>query len=323
MLQKTKIAAIVGPTAVGKTALSISLAERFGGEIISCDSMQIYRYMDIGTAKPTLAEREGIPHHMMDIITPDKDFSCTDYSSLAAEKVKDVVGRGKIPIFCGGTGLYLDSVIRGVRDDSAYEDPAFREKMQDIAAGEGNEHLHAMLREIDPISADAIHPNNVKRVIRALEVYHTSGKTKTELDEISVSRESEYEPLIIGLRCDDRDLLYERINLRVDIMIRDGLLDEVKALLDMGYLDSKTTAGQAIGYKELVGYFRGDKSLDDAIEEIKMSSRRYAKRQMTWFNSKKNVKWISIDDDHQIKTFEEIVNNGEKLFENFFFCDII
>lgn len=323
MLQKTKIAAIVGPTAVGKTSLSIALAKRFGGEIISCDSMQIYKYMNIGTAKPTASERENIPHHLMDIITPDKDFNCADYSALASEKVREVVSRGKIPIFCGGTGLYLDSLIRGERDDMAYESPEFRREMQLLADKNGNEHIHKMLREIDPKSADAIHPNNVKRVIRALEVYHMSGKTKTELDAESVERESDYEPLIIGLRCENRDLLYERINLRVDLMLRDGLLDEVKALLDMGYLDSKTTAGQAIGYKELVGYFKGEKALDDAIEEIKMSSRRYAKRQMTWFNAKKNVRWITIDDDYQTKTFEEIVNNGEKLFENFFFCDIL
>ncbi len=323
---KIKIAAIVGATASGKTSLSIELAKKYNGEIVSCDSMQIYKGMDIGTAKPTKEEMAGIPHHMIDICEPDKKFSCTDYAEMALSCINDITSRGKLPILCGGTGLYLDSLLRGIRDDGAESDPAFRDEMQRFADTNGAEALHARLAEIDPKAADAIHPNNIRRVIRALEVFHTTGITKTRLDELSREKEDAFDCLTIGLGYENRDILYERIDLRVDEMIRSGLLDEAKSLYEKGLLAPDTTAGQAIGYKELLPFLLSECSLEEAIEALKLDTRHYAKRQMTWFCAKKNINWIMVSDkkdDHQTKTFEEIVNNASTLFNNFGFCDII
>lgn len=324
--KKIKIAAIVGPTAGGKTALSIELAKKYNGEIISCDSMQIYRGMDIGTAKPDMAERCGIPHHMLDICNPSEKFSCSDYAEKATECIYDIISRGKLPIFCGGTGLYLDSVLRGVRDDGANCDPFYREEMQKFADINGACALHSKLAEIDPQSAEAIHPNNVRRVIRALEVYHTTGKTKTELDELSREKESNFDALIIALNYENREILYQRIDARVDIMLKSGLLEEAESFYKKGQLSPETTAGQAIGYRELFPYFKGEISLEEASELIKLDTRHYAKRQMTWFMAKKDINWISVcseKDDYLTKTFEEIVNNASSLFNNFGFCGII
>ena len=316
---KIKIAAIVGPTASGKTALSIEIAERFGGEIISCDSMQIYKDMDIGTAKPDMEERRGSPHHMIDICDPGEKFSCSDYAEMAEKCIEDIASRGKLPIFCGGTGLYLDSVLRGVRDDGATSDPAFRNEMQLFADINGAKALHSKLKDIDPKAANSIHPNNIRRVIRALEVYHATGKTKTELDEISRTKGSKYDALVIGLDYENRDILYSRIDKRVDEMIDCGLLKEARSLFDRGLLDRNTTAGQAIGYKELEPYFKGLSTLEDAINTLKLDTRHYAKRQMTWFSAKEYIKWISVckeKDGYLTKTFEEIVNNAVNLFHN-------
>ncbi len=323
---KIKIAAIVGPTGSGKTALSIALAKRFDGEIISCDSMQIYKYMDIGTAKPDMAERDGIPHHLIDICEPETKFSCSDYAEAAESVIADIVSRGKLPIFCGGTGLYLDSVLRGVRDDGAVGDPEYRARLEKFAEENGTGALHKMLRDIDPDSADAIHKNNVRRVIRAIEVYHSSGVTKTELDRRSIEKESKYDALVIGLRYGNRNVLYERIDRRVDIMLETGLEDEARYLWQKGYLDPHTTAGQAIGYKELIPYLEGNIPLEDAALRLKTDTRHYAKRQMTWFSAKDYVKWLSIceeKDEYLTKTFEEIVNNASKLFHNFGISGII
>lgn len=323
--KKIKIAAIVGPTASGKTALAISLARRFDGEIISCDSMQIYRGMDIGTAKPDMAERNGIPHHMLDIADPPQKFSCTEYAKMATECVKDIVSRGKVPIFCGGTGLYLDSVIRGIREDGAISDPALRDELQNFADTNGAEALHKKLEELDPEAAQSIHPNNIRRVIRAIEVYHTTNKTKTQLDRESREKESIFDPLIIGLEYGNREILYSRIDKRVDLMIEMGLLDEVKRLYEDGLLSPDTTAGQAIGYKELKDYLSGTCSLDDALDRIKISTRHYAKRQMTWFLARKEINFIPVcsNGDNRTKTFEEIVNIASALFRDFGFCDIL
>ncbi len=324
--RKIKIAAIVGPTASGKTSLSIELAKRFDGEIISCDSMQIYKEMDIGTAKPTLEEMQGIPHHMISICDPLQKFSCSDYAIMATECVHDIASRGKLPIFCGGTGLYLDSVLRGTRDDGATEDPLFRAEMERLAQLHGPSYLHEKLALVDPEAAQAIHQNNVRRVIRALEVYHTTGKTKTELDAISRDKGSLFDALIIGLEYKNRDILYDRIDKRVDIMLKSGLLDEAKDLYEKGFLNPSTTAGQAIGYKELMPYFSGACSLDDTIAALKTDTRHYAKRQMTWFMAKKEINWISVcseKDAYLTKTFEEIVNIASKLFNNHGFSGII
>ena len=324
--EKIKIAAIVGATASGKTSLSIALAKKYDGEIVSCDSMQIYRGMDIGTAKPTQEEMSGVPHHMIDVCDPDRKFSCTDYAEMALGCINDIISRGKLPILCGGTGLYLDSLLRGVRDDGAESDPSFRDEMQRFADINGAEALHAKLEKIDPESALSIHPNNIRRVIRALEVYHTTGITKTRLDELSKEKEDAFDCLTIGLGYENRDILYERIDRRVDEMIKSGLLGEAKTLYEKGLLAPDTTAGQAIGYKELLPYLMSLCSLDEAVQALKLDTRHYAKRQMTWFCAKKNINWIMVSekkDAHQTKTFEEIVNNASTLFNNFGFCGII
>jgi len=230
MSEKKKIIAVVGPTAGGKTSLSVELAARLGGEIVSCDSMQIYRRMNIGTAKPTPEEMRGIPHHLIDAVDLNVSFSAADYVEAATAAVDDIISRGSTPIFCGGTGLYLDSFLRGGGLHPAECDPALRERLTVEAEQAGAEEMHRRLREIDPESAEAIHPNNVRRVIRALEIFYSTGKTKSELDRLSKIPDSRYDSLIIGLRYADRDELYARIDRRVDIMMRDGLLGEVEEL---------------------------------------------------------------------------------------------
>lgn len=291
-----KIIAIVGPTAVGKTALAIDLARELDGEIISCDSMQIYRGMDIGTAKPTKEEMATVPHHLIDIKNPDEEFSCADYAILAKEAIKDIVSRGKTPIFCGGTGLYLDSVIEIESFSSGVKDEEFRKELESYAREHGAEALHNMLREIDPESAEAIHMNNIKRVIRALEIYKCTGIKKSQWDKESKSDKSPYDATVIFLTCRDRELLYSRIEKRVDIMIGQGLLEEARRLYDSGYLREGLTASSAIGYKELIPYFKGEATLESCIERLKISTRQYAKRQLTWF-TKKNYNVIYVDEE--------------------------
>ena len=296
MSNKQKIIAVVGPTASGKTSLSIALAKELGGEILSCDSMQIYRDMDIGTAKPSAEEQDGVPHHLIDIAAADEPFSCAEYAALAKNKIAEVASRGKLPIFCGGTGLYLDGVLRGGNSYEKTEtDPTYRAELEQVAAEQGAEAVHAMLAAVDPDAAQATHPNNVKRVIRALEIYHTTGVTKTELDRRSVQVESEYDALVLGIRFPDTEELYERINLRVDLMIEQGLLDECRRLMEAGVFERSATAAQAIGYKELFPYLRGELSLKNCVETLKMATRRYAKRQMTWFRMHGNVVWLDRD----------------------------
>ena len=306
-MQKKKIMAVAGPTASGKSALALRLAELFGGEIISCDSMQIYRRMNIGTAKPTAEELSRVRHRMIDIAEPDEDFSCADYVKLAAEETQAALDGGALPIFCGGTGLYLDAFLRGSDFGETQIDIELRRELEDYAREKGNEALHAMLREIDPDSADAIHPNNVKRVIRAIEIYRTGGVTKSELDRRSLECESEYDALVLALRYNDREILYNRIDSRVDAMISEGLLGETEALWREGIFDKNTTASQAIGYKEMLGYIKGEMSLEDAVSTLKTATRRYAKRQMTWFSSKSYVKWIDADRDGKMRSFEDIL----------------
>lgn len=282
-MAKIKTISIIGPTASGKTALSIELAKRLNGEVVSCDSMQIYREMNIGTAKPDLAEMDGIPHHMLDICDPEAAFSAADYASAAAEVISDISGRGKLPVICGGTGMYLDSLMK----ISAYHEYASDEKLRGELTAYANENgnlaLHDILKNIDPESAEKIHPNNVKRVVRAIEIYKTTGITKTELDAVQTSGETAYDNLNIIIDYADREILYGRINRRVDAMLNSGLEAEAKNLYDSGRLSGKT-ASQAIGYKELIPYFEGKITLTEAAEQIKLSSRRYAKRQITWFN---------------------------------------
>ena len=310
---KTKVVAVVGPTASGKTALAIALAKKFGGEIISCDSMQVYRDMNIGTAKPDEAEMDGIKHHMLDFADPKQIYTCADYVRDAQKAIDEIVSNGKVPIICGGTGLYLESLLRGGSFEETETDPEYRQELEKIADEKGNEYLHEMLAKVDPESAAATHFNNRKRVIRALEIYKCCGIAKSELDRRSRIPESKYDSLTIGLRFNDRSVLYERINKRVDLMLEAGLEEETRGLLNDGIFDSNGTAKQAIGYKELLGYLKGDMSYNDAVEQLKTATRRYAKRQMTWFSAHGDVQWIDIEEYN----FENIFNIASNLFINF------
>ncbi len=303
MDNKIKILAVVGPTASGKTDLSLRLAEALDGEIISCDSMQIYTDMNIGTAKPPVEERRGIPHHMFDVCSPEHEFSCADYKALAEAAIKDIAGRGKTPIFCGGTGLYLSSVLRG-GDLSPTVPDGIRESLEKRSPEENWEEL---LR-IDPEAAALTHKNNTKRVIRALEIYHGTGKTKTEWDRLSLEADSPYDALVFGLDYKSRDTLYDRINRRVNIMMNDGLEAEVRAVASrLG-----KTASQAIGYKELLCYIKGELSYDDAVELLKKNTRNYAKRQLTWFRRDPRIIWSYPDEESTDAIFENIVNIAKK-----------
>lgn len=310
-MQKQKVYAVVGPTASGKTALSVELAKILDGEIISCDSMQIYKGMDVGTAKVTTEEMQGIPHHLIDIVSPESDFSCAEYSSLAKATIEEIVSRGKTPIFCGGTGLYLDSVLTANTFSEAEKDEEYRAFLETKSVDE----LHAMLTEADPEAAEAIHKNNVKRVIRALEIFRTTGITKTEWDKRSRLAETPYDSLVIGLNFRQRETLYERINLRVDLMLEAGLLDEVKRLDTPAFRAS--TASDGIGYKEILRYTDGLCTIEEAVEEIKKASRNYAKRQITWFARNKSVRWIYPDDCPQGEDkFKFIVNSSINILNN-------
>lgn len=294
--KKEKIIAVAGPTASGKTSLAVSLALRFSGEIISCDSMQLYRGMDIGTAKVTPEEAQGIAHHLTDMFDITESFSVSDYVSLAENAVKDIISRGKLPIFCGGTGLYLDSFLSGL-DFGEYDNlPGLREELYALAAEDGGkERLHEMLRSIDSVAAEEIHPANVKRVIRAIEIYRSSGITPTEQKRRSLLKGSRYSALVIILGFADRQKLYDRIDRRVDKMLEEGLLDEARHLLDSGLMETPT-ASAAIGYKEFLPYFEGRATLEECTEVLKRESRRYAKRQMTWFSRRKDALKLNVDE---------------------------
>lgn len=310
---KTRVVVVVGATASGKTALAVRLANRFDGEVISFDSMQIYRGMPIGTAQPTEEETAGIPHHLIGFLPPDVPFSCAEYVTLAKERIGEVAGRGKLPVLCGGTGLYLDSLLRGGSFFETGNDPAYREQLLSLVRERGAEYVHDLLRAVDPESADAIHPNNRKRVIRALEIYHTTGKTKTELDRASRERRSDYDATIVGIRFADRALLYRRIDERVDRMLADGLAEEARTLREAGVFRVNSTAAQAIGYKELFGYLDRTESLDDAAGTLKRATRRYAKRQLTWFGANPDIRWVDADRNGILRPFDTVVTDAERI----------
>ncbi|MFJ8243736.1 tRNA (adenosine(37)-N6)-dimethylallyltransferase MiaA [Peribacillus asahii] len=288
--QKGKLLVIIGPTAVGKTKLSIELAKRFNGEIISGDSMQVYKRMDIGTAKIKEEEKEGIPHYLLDIKEPNEPFSAAEFQQRANEMIEDIQSRGKLPIIVGGTGLYIQSVIYDYQFSEAPSDPLYRAKLEQRVKEAGIEAVFAELQRIDPESAERIHPNNVRRVIRALEIYHCTGHTMSEqLNEQPT--EMKYDTCIIGLTM-ERDLLYARINNRVDMMVEEGLVSEVQGFFEQGLKHCQSI--QAIGYKELYDYFEERMSEEEAIEALKQNSRRYAKRQLTWFRNKMDVSWFDV-----------------------------
>lgn len=290
-MNKPKILCVVGPTASGKTDYAVELALKCGGEVVSCDSMQIYKHMDIGTAKPAADEMKGVKHHMIDIIEPNESFSVARFSEMARECIDDILLRGKTPVLCGGTGLYFDSTINNINFIQMDTDEEYRKDLESAAKEFGNEYVYKILKRVDEESAESIHPNNLKRVIRALEIYKTTGKKKSELDKEQLS-EPLYDPEITGLMR-DREVLYDRINKRVDIMMEKGLIDEVSALIKMG-IDANSTSMQAIGYKEIIEYLDGKTSLDEAVDKIKRESRRYAKRQLTWFKRNEKIHWINI-----------------------------
>jgi len=312
--KKTKIAAVVGPTASGKTALAIELARQLGGEIISCDSMQIYRGMDIGTAKPTKDELSAVPHHLIDILPPDAPYSCSDYVRDAEAAIADVTSRGKLPILCGGTGLYLDRLLKGGNEDCAASDEGLRAELWEQVRRDGADALYEKLCELDPEAAATMHKNNVKRVIRALEICIVTGQKKSEIDKLNATVTDKYDHTVIGLNFHNRELLYRRIDERVDRMISDGLVEETKALMAGGIFEKSQTASQAIGYKEMFPYIWGQASLDECVDELKRASRRYAKRQITWFGGKDYVNKVYVDGEDGLQTFENIVKISKNLF---------
>lgn len=312
-MEKQFVIVICGPTASGKTALSVELAKEFDAEIISADSMQIYKGMDIATAKPSIEERQGIPHHIMDFLDPAESFSVADYVKLAHEKIKDIVSRNKTPMIVGGTGLYISSLINNIRFEESDCDYAYREQLRLLAQEKGNGYLLDMLREIDPVTAATLHENNQARVIRALEVYKTTGKTMSQTQEESRTEPSPYEPCMIALDY-DREQLYDRINKRVDIMLDMGLIEEAKNFFSKGDLP---TAAQAIGYKELLPYLKGEKELSECVEHLKQETRKYAKRQLTWFRKDDRIHWIKADDTVSLREIFEKAKKYIKICGNF------
>lgn len=305
---KQTVIVIVGPTGIGKTKLSIELAKKINGEIVSADSMQIYKKMNIGTAKPTDAEKQGIPHYMMDIIDMEENFSVAEYQSMAFEYIKKIFENGRVPIVVGGTGLYINSIVDEIIYSEIEENPIYREQLEEIAKEKGNKYLHDELKLKDPKAAQRIEVNDLKRIIRALEVYEMTGKTITEQQESSKPKDKKYNYIIIGLRT-DREIIYDRINKRVDQMFEQGLLEEAKEILKL--TDDNNTSHQAIGYKELAKYFEGKESLEEAKENIKKESRHYAKRQFTWFNKNERIIWLDseVSVDENIEIIKRIMDN--------------
>ncbi len=300
---ENRLICVCGPTASGKTALSVALAQRLHTEIISADSMQIYRGMDIGTAKPTFGERGNVPHHLLDVCEPGESFSVARYVELADSAAQDILSRGMIPIVVGGTGLYMDALIECSVFSGGDTDAEVREKYKRMAEEQGNEAVHACLERIDPESAEKLHPNNLKRVIRALEVYESTGSTLGDFNRSHKRPSPKYEALKLGICPDDRQTLYDRIERRVDKMLSEGLLEETRRLLESGNLNS--TAAQAIGYKELLGYLKEEASLEECVSVLKQRTRNYAKRQLTWLRRDKNIHWLRYNKEELLPLVHE------------------
>lgn len=308
------IIVIVGPTASGKTAMGINLAKEINGEIISADSMQIYKYMDIGTAKPSSEEMDGIKHYLIDEVNPGDEFSVVKFKELALQYIKEIINKGKTPIILGGTGLYINSLVHNIEFSDAQVDWEYRNFLQKESKEKGNEYIHSLLMEIDQTTGEKLHVNDSKRIIRALEVFKTSGKPISYHLEVSRLEAPEYNFLIFGLTM-DRKLLYDRINLRVDKMIEQGLVNEVKSIVEKGY-DGSRLPMQAIGYKEIIRSFKGECTLEEAVEIIKMESRRFAKRQLTWFRRLENVDWFEMDkeDNREIlKKIQDVLESSRNI----------
>lgn len=292
-LYKHPVLAVAGPTATGKTALGVALAKRFGGEVISADSMQIYRGLDVGTAKVTAEETQGVPHHCVDFLPPEEVFSVADFTALAARLEQEISARGALPILVGGTGLYIQSFLEGIRFTEEKPSNGLREQLAAELEARGPEAMYAELLSVDPQAAATIHPNNRVRVLRALEHYRATGRRLSEQKAASRPSQRPYRSLVLGLDFADRAQLYRRIDLRVDRMMEQGLLEEAR--LVYGHRDSYRTAAQAIGYKEFFPYFAGEAELAACVEKLKQASRNYAKRQLTWFRHMEGVVWLQAD----------------------------
>ncbi len=303
-VKKNPLIVITGPTAVGKTDLSIRLAKDINGEIISADSIQIYKYMDIGSAKVMPSEMDGVKHHLIDELYPDEEFNVYSFKNMANKAMEEIYKGGAVPIIAGGTGFYIQSVLYDINFDEEQGDKEYRHMLEELAKNKGNEYIHNMLKAVDEESAAIIHMNNTKRVIRALEYYHETGKKFSKNNEEQRQNESPYDFKYFVLNM-DRDKLYERINMRVDMMVRAGLVEEVEKLLKMGY-HKELNSMQGIGYKEIVSYINGEMSFDEAIELLKQNTRHFAKRQLTWFRREKTVTWVD---------YEKFNNDREKLYQ--------
>ena len=306
---KKPLIVIAGPTACGKTDLSINLAEKIGGEIISGDSMQVYKLMDIGTAKPTAEETRGIPHFLIDELYPDEEYNVMIFQKKAKEYMKVIYDRGHIPIIVGGTGFYINALVYD-NDFTEEESSSIRDELYRIAETEGKEKLHSMLADIDVEYAKSIHPNNVKRVARAIEYYRLTGEKMSEHNKSAKEKESPYNTAFFVLNM-DRQKLYERIDMRVDIMMENGLENEVRKLIDMGY-SPELVSMQGLGYKEFIPYFNGEISLEKAVDDIKKYTRHFAKRQLTWFRCQTEGIWIDMTDGDKEKALSQIINEIEK-----------
>ncbi len=294
-LSKPRVVAVGGPTASGKTALSVALARAFDGEIINADSMQIYKNLDVGTAKPSAEERQGIPHYLLDFLPPEIPYSVADFTAAADPLIRDITARGRLPLVVGGTGLYITSLLSGMAFAPEKTDPAIRARLQAWADTEGGAALYAELQRIDPDYAAQVHPNNLPRVIRALELFEATGRRMSDQRREARPAEAPYHALCLCLTCRDRAVLYSRIDRRVDEMVENGVLDEARQVYD--HRDAYRTAAQAIGYKEFFPYFEGTANLTECTERLKQATRNYAKRQLTWFRRQNDAVWLYLDEE--------------------------
>ena len=304
-LSKSRVIAVGGPTASGKTALSVGLAKAFGGEIINADSMQIYKNLDVGTAKPSIEERQGVPHYLLDFLPPETPYSVADFTAAADPLIQEITARGKLPLVVGGTGLYITSLLNGTAFAPEKTDPAIRARLQERAEAEGGAALYAELQSIDPNYAAQVHPNHLPRVIRALELYAATGRRMSEERVNARPAEPPYRSLCLCLTCRDRAVLYDRIERRVNLMVENGVLAEAKQVYD--HRDTYRTAAQAIGYKEFFPYFEGTGSLDECTARLKQATRNYAKRQLTWFRRQNDAVWLYIDEENVLDRACELV----------------
>lgn len=294
-LSKPCVVAVGGPTASGKTALSVALARAFDGEIINADSMQIYKNLDVGTAKPSAEERQGIPHYLLDFLSPETPYSVADFTAAADPLIQDITARGRLPLVVGGTGLYITSLLSGMAFAPEKTDPAIRARLQARADTEGGAALYAELQRVDPDYAAQVHPNNLPRVIRALELFEATGRRMSDQRREARPAEAPYHALCLCLTCRDRAVLYSRIDRRVDEMVENGVLDEARQVYD--HRDAYRTAAQAIGYKEFFPYFEGTANLTECTERLKQATRNYAKRQLTWFRRQNDAVWLYLDEE--------------------------